>query len=119
MTAEAWDPEHRGDDPALWHQTRSEVRGRLIEVARRRGLITYGELCIGLAKPKLFPGSADLSGLLFQVSRYERRNGRPLLTALVVNADGRPGRGFFSMAQSEGMGDGSDDLALWAGEVRA
>src|SRR4051812_19221126 len=105
----AWDPDYRGDDPELWHQTRSEVRGRVIEVARRRGLITYGELCIGLAKPRLFPGSADLSTLLFQVSRYERRSDRPLLTSLVVNADGHPGDGFFKLAQTEQLGDGTKD----------
>ena len=80
------------------------VRDRLIEVARSRGLTTYGEL-------------AKISGLaarsvgrlvLDAISRDEASEGRPMLSAVVVDAKGRTGDGFFKMAAAVGRARSPD-----------
>ena len=80
------------------------VRDKLIEVAQSRGLATYGEL-------------AKISGLaarsvgrlvLDAISRDEASEGRPMLSAVVVDAEGRTGDGFFKMAAAVGRARSPD-----------
>lgn len=84
----------------------------LRDTARHRRSITYRELtdCLGGLVE-------DLAGLLRQVSTLEDDAGRRLLTALVVQDTGRPGRGWFRLARDRGR-VGSDD-AIWRAEVDA
>jgi len=70
---------------------RQDVRERLIEVVRHRGLITYGELMrdFGLARGR------QIGEVLGEISEYEHAQGRPFLSAIVVNKGGlRPSGGF-------------------------
>jgi hypothetical protein len=74
-----------------------KIREKLIESARQGKFITYTELIAYLSldiKYKRLQG-----GVLFEwlnrISRYEKKRGRPLLSAIVVRVDSRlPGFGF-------------------------
>ena len=93
------------------------VRDRLIEVARNRGLITYGELEPIAELPAVSIGSLILDA----ISRDEASEGRPMLSAVVVNADtGRPGDGFYRLACEIGRAAKSEpDDAIWMAELEA
>src|SRR2546426_10096335 len=57
--------------------------------------------------------------LLGDISTHEHRQGRPLLTAIVVHKqDNIPGHGFFELAQQLGLlRPGADQLAFFCREV--
>ena len=96
---------------------RGVVRTKLIEVARRRELVTYGEVgeWIGM-NPRLV-------GLevLDPINEVEHAAGRPLLSALVVlKTLCVPGLGFWAIAEKLGRYDGQvqavDRALFWAEE---
>ena len=93
------------------------VRDRLIEVARNRGLITYGELAPIAKLPARNIGSLILDA----ISRDEVNAGRPMLSAVVINADeGIPGYGFFNLAaELNRTGNADSDDAIWEAEREA
>jgi len=96
------------------------VYEKLKEVARLkcesevgRGLITYGE--VGLLI-NLDPSTEEfywkIGGVVGEVSDYEYRHGRPLLSAVVVNKETcEPGDGFFRLLCWLDFGDCSDKNA--------
>ena len=89
---------------------------RLVQIARdQMDPITYGEAGSTIGLPG---GDWDLWRHLDEINHYEHRNGRPMLSALVVS--GRsvlPGKGFFACARLLGH-DVSDDAAFWRTESR-
>ena len=88
------------------------LRQRLIQVARRKATITYGELDPDAPR--------SLGTRLDPISNVEAAEGRPLLTAVAVNKDLRmPGAGFFTMAKDVGRFDGNDQDAFWRRELQA
>lgn len=61
-----------------------------------------------------------IAQILGEISKEERRAGRPLLSAVVVLKDQNvPGRGFFDLASSLGLYDGRDDVSYWTQELRS
>lgn len=73
---------------------REDVRDRLVEVARHRGLVTYGELMrdFGLARGR------QIGQVLLQICEYEHDQGRPFLSAIVVRKHVlRPSEGFWGV----------------------
>jgi len=78
------------------------MREILIGVARRGETITYEEL---EAEMKRVHGSCSphwrLGSHLGRISHHERWQGRPLLSAVVVNRDGSVGPGFWKMVEDE------------------
>lgn len=93
-----------------------DVRDKLIEVARNRGLTTYGELEPIAELPAVSIGPLVLDG----ISRAEAREGRPMLSAVVVNQDtGRPGDGFYRLAAEIGRAAIPDPDAFWIEELEA
>ena len=74
------------------------VRDRLIEVARNRDLITYGQLALIADSAPRAVGREHLDA----ISRAEVSEGRPMLSAVVVDAKGRTGDGFFKLAAELG-----------------
>ena len=93
------------------------VRDRLIEVARNRSLTTYGELAPIAELPARSIGRL----ILDVISRDEASEGRPMLSAVVVNANtGRPGGGFYQMACEFGRAASPNpDDAIWEAEREA
>jgi len=68
------------------------ARPILIEVARRRTVITYAELMNRLGGP----GRAYIGEVIGRISEIELQAGRPKLSAVVVRSDTRTvGGGFF------------------------
>ena len=77
-----------------------KIRRKLIEVAKRPGLIFYTEL---FGPYGLDMGNPDhrnniAATILGKISEKEHEEGRPLLSVVVVHKDDyRPGTGFYSM----------------------
>ncbi|MCG8684934.1 MAG: hypothetical protein MI892_08675 [Desulfobacterales bacterium] len=88
------------------------VFSELISAARYRGNITYQEIArlMGLPLTGNYMGSR-VSRLLSEIAEDETTAGRPILSAIVVNAKGAPGKGFFDMARTLGRLDGSSEKA--------
>lgn len=105
----------RSTDPR--ERVRNNVRNKLIEVARSESLITYGEL---EAIAELWAVSIGPL-VLDEISRNEASAGRPLLSAVVVNADTRsPGDGFYRLAAELGRTASADpDIEFWVAEREA
>lgn len=105
----------RSTDPR--ERVRNNVRNKLIEVARSESLITYGELeaIAELRAVSIGPLVLD------EISRNEASEGRPLLSAVVVNSDTRsPGDGFYRLASELGRAASADpDLEFWVAELKA
>lgn len=102
----------RVDNEAL--ETR--LRNALVEAAARRETPTYKQVAqpLGLNWRSRYFHQVLLGG----ISAEEYREGRPLLTAIVVRQDtGRPGDGFFDNARGIGAYDGHDDMGFWRTEV--
>lgn len=85
---------------------RQDVRKKLIEVAKKRETITYGELMKEFGIPRGHPKPGiGIGCVVGEISDYEYSNGRPLLSAIVVRANsgtgicplGHPGGGFFGL----------------------
>ena len=92
------------------------VRANLIEVARRRSTITYGEAAkqVGMTAIGIGPHILD------PINEYEHARGRPLLSAVVVGKSSRrPGRGFYALASRLGLYKGDDDEGYWQRETQA
>jgi len=82
-----------------------QIYERLIEVARCGELITYSEIA-PLADLNLESAGdrKKISDILGEISTYEHKNNRPMLSAIVVLKDvGYPGEGFFTLARDLGL----------------
>lgn len=91
-----------------------QAREIMLDVARARGTITYGELADQIEVMKLPPNGAALEGILTQISRKEDSSGKGLLSVVVVNREtGLPGEGFFSLARERGYEVGDSNEAFF------
>ena len=85
---------------------RRDVRAKLIEIARKRKTITYGDLMreFGIPRGNPKPG-IGIGSVVGEISEYEHSKGRPLLSGIVVRADsktkkcpqGHPAGAFFGL----------------------
>jgi HKD family nuclease len=88
--------------------TKEEVKQILIDHARQKRTIQYGDLCKRIKSRSLRPRSAKLWQILEEISIEENEAGRGLLSALVVSKGAnKPGGGFEKMSKSRGR-DTSD-----------
>lgn len=95
-----------------------DVRDKLLKIARNGSTTNYKE--IGRAVG-LHWRSRHLLQALDAVNRHEHSEGRPLLTAVVVNAERRrPGNGFFILAETWGLFDPAkdDERGFWKQELQ-
>lgn len=95
----------------------------LITAARYRGMVTYQEIAklLGLPLEGNYMGAA-IGSLLGEISVDEVRQGRPMLSAIVVTTLGHPGPGFFNLARDLGRLKGTsrdDELRFWKKEVHS
>lgn len=99
-----------------WELVRDAMRVELIELAKRRQIVTYSELAL-LLPVYVHPGSYAFTRLLGQVCDAEEQAGHGMLCALVVSkATGIPGAGFFRGAAERGL-DASDPERCWREEL--
>jgi hypothetical protein len=98
------------------------ILAELIQTARYRGTVTYQELAdlVGLPLVGSFMGN-ELGGYLGAISEDEVQHGRPMLSALTVTVEGKPGDGFFALAKDLGKLKSDhpyDRDAFWEAEKR-
>ena len=76
------------------------VFNELITAARYRGTVTYQEIAkiMGLPMRGSYMGS-QTGIILGEISEDELKNGRPMLSAIAVGVNGKPGSGFFAWAK--------------------
>ena len=100
-----------------WRSAIGEARAILGARAREQSPITYSQLAQGIRAIAFAPNDLALALLLDELSESEDEQGRGLLAALVVQADGlRPGEGFFRQAARRGRTHRDRD-ALWIAEL--
>ncbi len=80
----------------------AETEKILVRIAQRKKLITYSDLCEQIKSVKFTPDDHAFHAVLGEVSVRGNKNGKGLLSVLVVykNKDKqRPGPGFFNMGR--------------------
>lgn len=111
-----------------WNELADEGRRILLRVARREGLIDYKDLNRELAESTGLPvfdlaserGRADISRLLVRIHERDWEDGNEyMLTSLVkLSGENYPGKGFFTLAQQEGLYDPAEpELEFWQRQV--
>lgn len=102
-----------------WGTAKAEARNILVERAGVRGLIPYSELVDKIRAVQFEPHDFRLFDLLGEISTEEDKQGRGMLSAVVVHKHGdmQPGPGFFELAQTLGR-DTTDILRCWVEELR-
>jgi len=101
-----------------WNKAKEEMRQILIAIAKKRGIIPYGELVSRIQTIRLKPESYALAAMLGEISTEENAAGHGMLTVLVVHKRGdyQPGPGFFELARQLDRNT-SDILSCWITEL--
>ena len=108
-----------GFTPIEWERALNEATEILIKRAKANTPISYSDFVSELRCIQLDAYDYRLFHLLEQVSEIENKNGRGMLSALVINrSEGLPGAGFFTLAQHLGRSGVSDELKFWITELR-
>ena len=100
-----------------------EIYEELKRVAREEKTITYSEIApLAGLDMELAEDRNSIAEILDEISRHEHDQGRPLLSAVVVHAEGGesggiPGQGFFTLAKSLGLFRGGDKVVFFALEL--
>ena len=92
----------------------------LITAAKYRGTVTYQEIAQIMGLP--LSGnhmSKQVGWILGEISAYELENGRPMLSAIAVGVNGKPGQGYFEWARKLGRLTTVDEWAFWESECQA
>lgn len=98
------------------------VYSELIHAARHRGTVTYQELAhvVGLPVRGNYM-SNRIGAILGAVSENEVHQNRPMLSAIAVTVEGKPGGGFFNFARELGLlesGNPDEEQAFWTKQKR-
>lgn len=95
-----------------WELAKREMQDILVQYARQKKTITYGELSTLIQTIYLPAYSYGMAGMLDEISLENETVGKTPLAVLVVRkSDGRPGSGFFKKARHHGLSD--DDLEVY------
>ena len=91
--------------PTLTFDAWEIVHEYLIKIARAKGTTTYQHIGSLLGLPDRGDYmSNEVGKIIGEISKYEVKHGRPMLSALVVHkSDGKPGQGFFNFAIALGI----------------
>ncbi len=97
------------------------VLGEFVRAAQYGGLTTYQDVAVIMGLP--LRGShmgREMGQMLGEIAEDEVQAGRPMLSAVVVGVNGKPGPGFFSLAKELGkMAEGDDQPSFWQKEREA
>lgn len=97
---------------------------KLIEVAREHKTVSYGKIAqiMGIPQSGNYMGR-ETGQMLGEISQFEHKHKRPLLSAVVVKSDLKiPGDGFFRLANNLGKfkgGSKQDKIEFWKQERQA
>lgn len=105
-----------------WYESKEYyiVYGILIYAAQHQGFTTYQEIAqaIGLPTAGSYMGS-QVGELLGTISENEKKQGRPMLSAIAIGIGGKPGSGFIPWAKELGYFKESDDeQTFWENECQ-
>jgi alkylated DNA nucleotide flippase Atl1 len=92
----------------------------LITAAKYRGTVTYQEIAQIMGLP--LQGnhmSREVGWILGEISESELANERPMLSAIAVGVNGKPGAGFFDWARKLGRLKSDDEWAFWESECKS
>ncbi len=103
------------------------VRNKLIEVARKKTIIHYQDLCnqsnLKLDMHYNPSDRTEIGRILGEISRHEYKNKRPLLSAVVLSKSMEEGDGFFKLCEDMGLiGDwrnAKNDVTFSNGHINA
>lgn len=92
----------------------------LINAAQHHGFATYQEIAQAIGLPTSGSYLANQIGqLLGLISANERKHNRPMLSAICIGVNGKPGGGFLPYAKDLGyFKDGDDEQAFWENECK-
>lgn len=94
------------------------VKAELVRAAQYRGLTTYQDIAVIMGLP--LRGSHmgnEIGHVLGEISEDEVNASRPMLSAVAVGVNGKPGEGFFELAMSLGrLAGDADKNAFWRSE---
>lgn len=99
--------------------TYHRVFAELVRAAEYQGLTTYQDVAMlmGIAPRGSFMGTV-VGRIFTEICEDEVRARRPMLSAVGVSVEGRPGPGFFELARKLGrVRDGEDDETFWRREL--
>ena len=84
---------------------------KLIEIAKKGGTITYGEIGKMMGLPQGNFMGQQVGIICDEINQDEHNYGRPMISSVVVRGDkGRPGKGFFICARSLGKPVGNTTI---------
>lgn len=91
------------------------VMAELVRAAQYRGLTTYQDIAVIMGLPVSGSYMGRETGyILGEISEDEVIANRPMLSAVAVGVNGKPGPGFSSFAQQLGLFDGrEDEIEFW------
>jgi hypothetical protein len=103
-------PKYRGT-PMYFH-----VMAELVRAAQYRGVTTHQDIAaiMGLRVIGSYMGR-ETGYILGEISEDEVNANRPMLSAVAVGVNGKPGPGFFSFAQQLSLLDSNDNQVGFLG----
>jgi hypothetical protein len=90
----------------------------LINAAQHQGFTTYQEIAQAISLPTAgsYMGS-QVGDLLGTISDNEKKQDRPMLSAIAIGTSGKPGPGFIPWAKKLGFfHEGDDEQVFWENE---
>ncbi len=99
----------------------ARVLAELVQAAQYRGVTTYQDIALIMGLPtEGHHMGQEISRMLDEISRDEARAGRPLLSAVVVGTEGRPGPGFYKLAAALELAESeAADARFWKAQQKA
>ena len=102
-----------------WDIARERLVSLLVETARQRATVTYGEAAAVAFEGRFSARSGALMDLLGEVDELVDADKGVMIASLVVRKDsGMPGDGYFKFARDHLGRDVSDARSFWLAETR-
>lgn len=109
-----------GMSPEQWAAARERLMSLLVEAARRRSTVTYGDAAAVAFEGRFSPRSGALMDLLGEVDEALDAQQGVMIASLVVRKDsGMPGEGYFAFARDQLGKDVSDAAGFWESQAAA
>jgi hypothetical protein len=106
-----------GIDQERWNTAKTETRAVLVERAKIKEPISYGDLVKRIDAVSFEARDQRLFALLGELSEEDAKAGKGITSALVVAAaEGMPGGGFFELAKKLKRKK-ADPVEMWIGEL--
>jgi hypothetical protein len=94
------------------------VLGELVQAAQYRGITTYQDIALIMGLPMQGSHMGSQTGqILGEIVEDEADAGRPMLSAVAVAVDGKPGSGFYELARKLArLNQAADEITFWKAE---